>query len=105
MGNLGAYQDFVVKAKDAGGVERLIEGIEKSAALKAMPKGFAAGVAATLAIAAAVQQYSKRSKAYEAEASRAKATLTADIGEAIGTGVAEVDELTGEDSGDLEGRS
>ena len=27
MGNLGAYQDIVVKAKDAGGVEMLIESI------------------------------------------------------------------------------
>lgn len=50
MGNLGAYQDIVVKAKDAGGVEMLIESIEKSAALKAMPKAFAVGVGFTAAI-------------------------------------------------------
>jgi hypothetical protein len=82
VGNLGAYQDIVVKAKDAGGVEKLIESIEKSAALKAMPKGFAAGVAATIAAVAAVKQYSKRSAAREAQANEAKARLASIVDEA-----------------------
>lgn len=82
MGNLGAYQDIVVKAKDAGGVEMLIESIEKSAAMKAMPKAFVAGVgvtaAAALGVTAMVKRYSKRSDAQEAEADRAKAALRGD---------------------------
>lgn len=82
MGNLGAYQDIVVKAKDAGGVEKLVESIEKSAALKAMPKGFAAGVAATIAAVAAVKQYSKRSKAHDAQANEAKARLASIVDDA-----------------------
>ena len=81
MGNLGPYQDIVVKAKDAGGVEKLIESIEKSAALKAIPKGFAAGVAATIAAVAVVKQYSKRSEAREAEAHEAKAQLASIVEE------------------------
>jgi negative regulator of sigma E activity len=79
VGNLGPYQDFVTNAKAAGGVEKLIESIEKSAAMKAMPKAFAAGVgvtaAATLGVTAIVRRYSERSDAQEAEADFAKAEL------------------------------
>ncbi|GAB3781520.1 hypothetical protein [Nocardioides ungokensis] len=91
MGNLGAYQDIVVKAKDAGGVEKLIESIEKAAAWKAMPKGFAAGIAATIAAVAVVKQYSKRGDAHEAEANRAKAQLTGDFVEATDSDELEVE--------------
>ncbi|TYL50066.1 hypothetical protein FXB39_10395 [Nocardioides sp. BGMRC 2183] len=87
MGNLGAYQDIVVKAKDAGGVEMLIESIEKSAAMKAMPKAFVAGVgvtaAAALGVTAMVKRYSKRSDAQEAEAIRAKAALRGDAPDSL----------------------
>lgn len=86
MGNLGPYQDIVVKAKDAGGVERLIEAIEKAAAAKAMPKAFAAGVAVTAAaaggVAAIVKRASKRAEAREAEANEAKARLASIVDEA-----------------------
>lgn len=82
MGNLGLYQDFVTNAKAAGGVEKLIESIEKSAAMKAMPKAFAAGVgvtaAAALGVTAIVRRYSKHSDAQEAEADLAKAALRRD---------------------------
>lgn len=97
MGNLGAYQDIVVRAKDAGGVEMLINSIEKSAALKALPKGFAAGVVATIGAVAVVKQYTKRSKTYEAEADRAKATLAEEVSGAD-NGSAEAEEPTGQDS-------
>lgn len=101
MGNLGAYQDIVVKAKDAGGVEMLIESIEKSAALKAMPKAFVAGIGFTavtaLGVTAIIRAYSKRSAAHEVEAVRAKAQLSTDLDEAMGS-----DELQIEDGTDTE---
>lgn len=52
MGNLGAYEDIVVRAKEAGGVDMLIESIERSSAFRAMPKAFVAGagVATVLAV-------------------------------------------------------
>ena len=86
MGNLGAYQDIVTNAKAAGGVEKLIESIEKSAAAKAMPKAFAAGAAVTAAAAvgvtAIVKQVSKRIEARKAEANQAKARLASIVDEA-----------------------
>lgn len=97
MGNLGAYQDIVVKAKDAGGVEMLIKSIEKSAALKAMPKAFAVGAAAALGVTAIIRKYSKRSAAHEAEADRAKAQLATDLDEELGSG-----QLQPEDGTDTE---
>lgn len=52
MGNLGAYEGIVVRAKEAGGVDMLIDSIERSAAFRAMPKAFVAGagVATVLAV-------------------------------------------------------
>lgn len=98
MGNLGAYQDIVVKAKDAGGVEMLIESIEKSAALKAMPKAFVAGVgftaATALGVTAIIRTYSKRSAAHEAAADRAKAQLTTDLDEEMGSGQLQIEDGT-----------
>lgn len=85
MGNLGAYQDIVTNAKAAGGVEKLIVSIEKSAAAKAMPKAFAAGVAvsalAAAGVTAIVKQVSQRTETREAEAHEAKAQLTAELGD------------------------
>lgn len=88
MGNLGPYQDIVTNAKAAGGVEKLIESIEKSAAAKAMPKAFAAGVAVTAAgavgVAAIIKRASKLAEAREAEANEAKARLIAEVGDLSG---------------------
>lgn len=38
MGNLGEYQDIVMAAKEAGGVDKLIEQIEKGAVSRAAPR-------------------------------------------------------------------
>lgn len=98
MGNLGAYQDIVVKAKDAGGVEMLIESIEKAAVSKATPKAFVAGVGVTavaaLGVTATIKMYAKRIEAHEAEADRAKAQLSADFDEAMGSNQLEIKDGT-----------
>lgn len=79
----------MVKAKDAGGVEMLLESIEKSAALKAMPKAFVAGVgltaAAALGVTAIKRTYSRRSAAHKAPADRAKAQMATDLVEEMGS--------------------
>ena len=79
MGNLGSYQDIVTEAHRAGGVEQLIESIEKAAAARAMPRAFAAGALVTGVLAvgagAVVKVLRERMAAREAKASEAKARL------------------------------
>ena len=86
MGNLGKYQDIVVAAKEVGGVDKLIEQIEKGAVSKAAPrirrKGAlvgALGTAATGVAAMAAKRYLDNKKAREALAEDAKAQLKAAV--------------------------
>lgn len=44
MSNLGAYQDFVVKASQSGGVDKLITALEKAAVSKVLPPVVAASL-------------------------------------------------------------
>lgn len=44
MGNLGQYQDLTTLAKSLGGVENLIQSIEKGAVSKAAPRQISTGV-------------------------------------------------------------
>ena len=80
MGNLGSYQDIVTEAHRLGGVEQLIESIEKAATTRAVPRAFASGAVATavlaLGVAAAARAWSKRVARHEAEAEDAKVRLT-----------------------------
>lgn len=86
MGNLGKYQDFVVAAKEVGGVDKLIEQIEKGAVSRAAPRirrksalvGAAFGTAATGA-AMAAKRYLDNKKGREALAEDAKAQLKAAV--------------------------
>jgi hypothetical protein len=86
LGNLGDYQDIVVAAKKLGGVDKLIEQIEKGAVSKAAPgirrKGAlvgALGTAATGVAAMAAKRYLDNKKAREALALDAKAQLKAAV--------------------------
>lgn len=85
MGNLGPYQDIVTEARRLGGVEQLIESVEKAAMARAMPKAFAAGMAVTAVgaagVAAIIKRISKRAEVREAEADEAKARLTRELEE------------------------
>lgn len=86
MGNLGKYQDIVTAAKEAGGVDKLIEQIEKGAVSRAAPRihreGAVAGALGTAAMGAAVmaaKRYRDNKKAREALAETAKAQLKAAV--------------------------
>lgn len=48
MSNLGPYQQLTTRAGQLGGVDALIESIEKSAVLEAAPKQVGLGVVGTL---------------------------------------------------------
>lgn len=86
-GNLGRYQDIVMAAKESGGVDKLIEQIEKGAVSKAAPRirlqgAFvgALGTAVTgmgVGAAVAAKRYLENKKAREALAEDAKAQLKA----------------------------
>ncbi|OKJ05244.1 hypothetical protein [Kitasatospora sp. CB01950] len=54
MSNLGRYQDIVTEAKLAGGVDKLIEIIEKTAAGKGHTRGVRNGAVGTMAVAALI---------------------------------------------------
>ncbi|QHC65655.1 hypothetical protein GSU68_03040 [Rathayibacter sp. VKM Ac-2759] len=56
MSNLGAYESFTTQAGSVGGVENLIEIIEKAAVSKSAPKLIAGGLAAGLVVAAGAHQ-------------------------------------------------
>lgn len=86
MGNLGKYQDFVVAAKEVGGVDKLIEQIGEDAVSRAAPRIFGKGAlaGATLVTAAtgaamAAKRYLHNKKAREALAEDAKAQLKAAV--------------------------
>jgi hypothetical protein len=86
LGNLGKYQDFAVAAKEAGGVDKLIEQIEKGAVSKAAPRirrnGALVGAAlctATWTAAMAAKHHLDSKKAREALAEDAKAELKAAV--------------------------
>ena len=87
-GNLGRYQAIVMAAKEAGGVDKLIEQIEKGAVSKAAPRirmqGAFVGALGTAAVtgmgvgaAVAAKRYMDNKKAREALAEDAKAQLKA----------------------------
>lgn len=80
VGNLGPYQEIVMRAKDVGGVDQLIQSIEKAAELRSAPKfvamgalAGAGGVAGAVAVRSAFQ---KRLALREAAADEARAHLT-----------------------------
>lgn len=77
-GNLGRYQDIVIAAKGAGGVDKLIEQIEKGivskAALRKRMQGAFVEALGTAAVTAA-KRYLDNKKAREALAEDAKAQL------------------------------
>ncbi|MCD0453347.1 hypothetical protein LO762_29820 [Actinocorallia sp. API 0066] len=82
MGNLGKYQDFTTEAKLAGGVENLIEIIEKaavaskSAGLRAQGAGLGiAGVLVVGGAAVATRRFLRSKAADEALAREAKIRL------------------------------
>jgi hypothetical protein len=89
-GNLGRYQDIVMAAKEAGGVDKLIEQIEMGAVSKAAPRirtqGVFVGALGTAAVtgvgvsaAVAAKRYLDNKKAREAFAEDAKAQLKAAV--------------------------
>ncbi|MBV7292468.1 hypothetical protein [Corynebacterium sp. TAE3-ERU16] len=55
MGNLGQYQEIVELAKRSGGVDPMIEKIQRKAVTKAAPKVFFAGLAAGAVIVPVAQ--------------------------------------------------
>lgn len=82
MGNLGMYQNIVIAAKEAGGVEKLIETIAEGAVSEASPrifgKGALVGVVGTAVAGGAAfvaKRYLDNKKAREALAEEAKAEL------------------------------
>jgi hypothetical protein len=90
LGNLGKYQDIVQAAKEAGGVDKLIENIGEGAVSKAAPKiyvrgalagalGTAATGVATGVVVMAAKRYLDNKKAREALAEDAKAHLKAAV--------------------------
>lgn len=89
VGNLGPYQDIVVDAKRAGGVEALIELIKSEAAREALVKagpllvagGLAIGVAGRELVEFSKDQFAKR-KAGKAAAAEAEEQLVELIEEA-----------------------
>ena len=105
MGNLGKYQDIVTEAKLAGGVDKLIEIIEKAAAAKEFPKTFGKGVGtgalATLGtgvVVVAMRRLLERKKAREALANEAKEQLIAELEESMKSDGADFE--NGEDEND-----
>ncbi|MCY0954152.1 hypothetical protein [Streptomyces sp. H27-S2] len=60
MGNLGAYQDITVEAKNAGGVEELIKQIQDAAAKNAFPRAFVIGAASAAAMSVLFKAGMKR---------------------------------------------
>jgi len=79
VGNLGSYQDIVTEAHRLGGVDHLIESIEKAATTRAVPRAFAAGAGATMVLglgaAAAFKAWSKHAARRKEEAEGAKECL------------------------------
>ncbi|QHC65087.1 hypothetical protein GSU69_19735 (plasmid) [Rathayibacter festucae] len=67
MSNLGAYESFTTRAGSVGGVENLIEIIEKAAVAKSGPKLIAGGLAAGLVVAAGAHQLYRFGSAKVAE--------------------------------------
>ena len=92
MSNLGRYQDIVVEAAQAGGVDNLIKSIEANAVAKAAPRKFLAGAGVATAVFAigsmGWKRFSESRRTSEQQASEAKAKLHA-----------LVEEPTDEDSG------
>jgi hypothetical protein len=92
MGNLGKYQDIVVDAKRAGGIDNLIAGIECNAVAKAAPRLLAAGAGGgaliVLATRWSMNYYGKWASRREAGAASAKSQLRAAVESATETDTA-----------------
>ncbi|KAB8186008.1 hypothetical protein [Microbispora catharanthi] len=109
MGNLGKYQDIVTAAKQAGGVDKLIQVIEEAAVVTASPKifrkGAGAGVLGTLVaggvVAVAVKRYLGDKKAREALVNEAKEQLKTKVEESMKSDGANLE--NGEDESDSNG--
>jgi hypothetical protein len=77
MSNLGAYKSFSTEAASVGGVENMIEMIEKAAVAKSAPKLIAGGLAVGLAAAAGAQQLYRFGSAKVAERKERQAAAEA----------------------------
>ncbi|MFF0393588.1 hypothetical protein ACFYS8_33545 [Kitasatospora sp. NPDC004615] len=92
MSNLGKYQDIVMEAKRAGGVDKLIEIIEKNAAGKSHAKGVKDGAVGTVAVAvliaggAVAKRAWNRRKTRQAEEAKAQLRTIAESGSPDGSG-------------------
>lgn len=79
MGNLGKYQDIVIEAKRAGGVDNLIADIERNAVAGVAPRLLAIGAGAGVLVVPAARWGTRRYREWKVErevcAETAKAQL------------------------------
>ncbi|WPP33179.1 hypothetical protein [Streptomyces sp. CL7] len=87
MSNLGRYQEFTTQAKEAGGVDKLIEALKEAARNEAAPgvrwQGIGIGAVGTLAAAGvtafAVSQFQANKRAREEAVNEAEERLKKSI--------------------------